>query len=445
MTTLLHPPGPKGHFYRGNFPEYQRDPLSFITASAREYGDVVSLRLGPKRVFLLSQPDDIEYVLVTANRNFTKDFSLQLYRPVLGNGLLTSDGDFWLRQRRMAQPAFSRQRIASYGDTMIAYAQRMLLSWQDGQSLDLHEEMMRLTLQIAAKTLFDADVAGEAPEVGEALEEALKCVETRFGFFFWLPVWVPTPNHLRLRRAVQRLDRVLYGLIDQRRRSAEDRGDFLSLLLHARDEDDGSRMTDRQLRDEAMTLFLAGHETTALALTWTWYLLAQHPEVEEELGAELQQVLGGRPPSVADLPKLRYTEQVVMESMRLYPPAYGIGREAIGECKIGGYRIPAGATLYMFQWVVHRDPRIFANPDHFWPSRWADGLAQRLPKYAYFPFGGGPRLCIGNSFAMMEAVLVLATMAQRFRVKLAPHQTVVPWPSITLRPRDGIQVVLNKR
>ncbi len=443
MIRVLYPPSPPGSWLFGHLFELQRDMLGFVTRCARELGDVVAWRLGRHRVYQINHPDLIEEVLVKNNRNFTKDFSLQLYRPVIGNGLLTSEGDFWLRQRRLIQPAFLRQRLAAYGEIMTAYARRMLDDWHDGQTFDMHEQMMRLTLYIAAKTLFDADMGEEAGDVGEALEEALRCIDTRL--LFHPPLWIPTPGNRRLNRAVRRLDSHLFRMIEQRRASGKDHGDFLSLLLNARDEDDGGRMTDRQLRDEAMTLFLAGHETTALALTWTWYLLAQNPEVVAKLHAELDAVLAGREPTVADLPRLRYAERVVTESMRLYPPAYGLAREAVADCEIGGYRVPAGTTLYFLQWVVQRDPRFFPDPDAFNPDRWTEEFTQRLPKYAYFPFGGGPRLCIGNSFAMMEAVLALATVAQRYRVELVPDQEVKLWPSITLRPKDGIRVVVRQR
>jgi cytochrome P450/predicted O-linked N-acetylglucosamine transferase (SPINDLY family) len=444
MATVIRPPGPKGHFLSGNSPEYACDPLGFLTGCARAYGDIVALRFGRKRVFLLNHPDHIEYVLVTGNRNFTKCFR-RAFRPILGKGLLSSEGDFWLRQRRLAQPAFQRQNLVVHGETIVAFAERMLATWQDGETRDLHEEMMRLTLEIAAKMLFGIDVPGEAHDVGRALETALKCIDARLSSWSWLPGWLPTPNNLRLRRAIRHLDSILYCLIEQRRASGEDRDDLLSLLLHARVGDDGSRMTDRQLRDEAMTLFLSGHKTTALALSWTWYLLAQDRGAMAELETELQAILGGRAPTVADLPQLRYTERVVMESMRLYPPAFAIGREAIQDCKIGGYDVPAGTMLLLVQWVLHRDPRYFDNPDKFQPNRWADGLVQRLPKYAYFPFGGGPRLCIGNTIALMIAVLAVATIAQKFRVALAPGHAVTLWPAVTLRPRHGIKLVLKAR
>ena len=328
---------------------------------------------------------------------------------------------------------------------MVSYAERMLDKWKHGEVRDIHSEMMQLTLEIAAKTLFNADVTSEASDVGAALQMLLADFNDRFDRRIPLPRWLPTPANLRAFRAVRRLDAIIYGFIEQRRASAENPGDLLSLLLAVMDEETGSGMTNRQLRDEAMTLFLAGHETTALALSWTWYLVAQHPDVQAKLVAEWQRVLGGRLPTVADLPQLTYTEMVVREAMRLYPPAYLLGREATKECEIGGYRVPVGTTLWMCQWVVHRDPRNFANAETFDPDRWADGLLQRLPKYAYFPFGGGPRGCIGNTFALMEAVLVLAAIGQKFRFTLLSEHPVTPWPSFTLRPKAGIMMRLTSQ
>jgi cytochrome P450 len=425
--------------------DFHRDLLGFLTRMSREYGDCVALRLGLRRVYLLTHPDLIESVLVTQSRSFIKHYVIRLLRPTLGNGLLISDGDFWLRQRRLVQPAFNKSRVSSYGDIMVAYTQRMLDRWQDGETRDIHADMNRLALEIVAKALFDADVAGKARAVGEALNEGIQNFVRRWRSLYPLPLWVPTPTNLQLRRVVRRLDGVVYGIIQERRASGVDRGDLLSLLLHAQDEDDGTRMTDQQLRDECMTLFLAGHETTANAMAWTWYLLAQHPEVEEKLAAELQAVLGGRTPSVGDLPRLRYAEMVILESMRLYPPVYAFGRQATEEVTLGAFRVPKGTTVIMSQWVVQRDPRFFRGPEQFRPERWADDLARRIPKFAYFPFGGGPRLCIGNTFAMMEAVLILATMAQQYQFRLMPGQRVVPRPTVTLRPARGIVGVVAKR
>jgi cytochrome P450 len=445
MPELRRPPGPRSGKLLGHLSEFRRDTLGFFTRLAREYGDCVSFRVGIRRVFLLNHPDLIESVLVTQSHNFIKHYVLRLLRPTMGNGILLSEGDFWLRQRRLVQPAFHRSRIIAYGAIMVAYTERMLAGWHSGETRDLHADMMRLTLEIVAKTLFDADVAGQAREVGEALEEGMQTFVRRWKSIYPLPEWIPTPNNLRIKRVARRLDTILYRIIQERRAGGEDRGDLLSMLLHAQDEDDGGRMTDKQLRDEAMTLFLAGHETTANALSWALYLLASHPEVETRLAAELRDVLGGRSPTVADLPRLRYTEMVVTEAMRLYPPVYAFGREAVRACTLGGYHVPAGMTIVMSQWVMHRDGRYFEDPEKFLPERWADGLAKRLPKFAYFPFGGGPRLCIGNGFAMMEAVLILATVAQQFRITLVPDHPVVPRTTVTLRPAHGIKGVLSTR
>jgi cytochrome P450 len=446
VTTL--PPGPKGSWLSGNLADFRRDRLAFLTRCARDYGDVVRLRFGPRRVFLVSDPALIESVLITHARLFIKHFALRLNTQVLGNGLLTSEGDFWLRQRRLAQPAFQRQRIAAYAPVMIEEAQNLMASWTAGKTCDVLVEMMRLTLQIAARTLFGGDVAAEAATVREALTIFQETFIARFSRLLLLPSWFPTPANLRLNRAVRRLNDILYRFIAERRAAAargEMRDDLLSLLLRARDEDDGGQMTDRQLRDEAMTLFLAGHETTALTLAWTWYLLATNPVADERMQAELATVLGGRLPTVDDLPRLRYTEHVVMESMRLYPPGYVIGREATQDWEIDGYRVPRKTTLLMSQWVVHRDPRWFDEPEAFRPERWDEAKTKQLPKFAYFPFGGGPRVCIGNTFAMMETVLVLATLAQRWRFTLVPGHPVVAVPTFTLRPQHGILAPLTLR
>lgn len=443
MVVALRPPGPKGTWIGGNLPEFRRDRLAFFERCARDYGDFVSLRFGPRRILLVSDPTAIEQVLVTENQNFIKHFALRFNNLVLGKGLLTSEGDFWLRQRRLIQPVFQRQRIAGYGDTMVQYTQAMLDEWQPGREVEVLEEMMQLTLRIAAKVMFDADVTGVGRDVGDAIHVAQECFTARFNATIPIPARIPTPRNVRLWKAVRRLDEIIYGFIKQRSQTGLERDDLLSRLLQAR-EADGERMTDRQVRDEAMTLFLAGHETTALTLAWAWYCLATNPVEDEKLVAEVREVLGGRPPTVADLPRLRHTERIVQETMRLYSPAYVIGREALGDCVLGGYPVPRGMTIMMSQWVVHRDPRLWDRADEFLPDRWVDGL-QGLPKYAYFPFGGGPRLCIGNTFAMMETVLVLAAMAQRYRFTLVEGHPVIPYPTFTLRPQKGIKAVLARR
>jgi len=443
VKTLLK--GPKGRFFFGSAADFQRDQLGFYVSCAREYGDVVETRMGPYRVLLIYHPDAIEEVLVTRSRDFVKSPGIRLLRPLIGDGLVLAEGESWLRQRRLLQPAFHRQRVAGYGDVMTAFTERHVAGWKAGGVIDVHAEMMALTQAIVAKTLFDADVSGDAHEAGQAAEVLMQDFGARLQSFRVLPYWLPTPRNLRSRRAVRRLDGLVHRIIAARRSSPEDRGDLLSMLVHAQHAEDGTRMTGRQVRDEVMTLFLAGHETTAVALSWTWYLLAQHADVEARLADELQDVLGGRAPSAADLPRLKYADMVVTESMRLYPPAYALGRQALRATEVAGQPIAPGAIFVAPAWVVHRDARWFEVPETFRPERWAGDLARRLPRYAYFPFGGGPRQCIGNGFAMMEAVLLLATIAQRFRLSLVPGQRITPTPYVTLRPEPGIRMRLTRR
>jgi cytochrome P450 len=442
METVHLPPGPKRYFLIGNLKEINRDPLSFFTRCARSYGDVVRFWFGPFPAYMLNHPDLIEQVLVTQYPNFVKSSVYRRGLRILGNGLLTSEGDFWRRQRRLSQPAFHQERVAAYGKVMVAYANRLLDQWQEGEVRDVHQDMMQLTAAIAAKTLLDEDVTTEAEGVQDAIQ-AVMDFNAQLSNQYFVPGWLPTPSNLRYSRAIKQLDTLIYRIIDQRRSSGKDTGDLLSLLLMVRDETDGTQMTNQQVRDEAMTLFLAGHETTALALTWTWFLLSQHPLIEAKLHEELKTVLSGRSPTVADIPKLRYTEQVVLESMRVYPPLWGLSRAALNDCELGGYPIKAGTTVFLSQWVIHRDPRFFDNPEIFNPDRWADNLKKRLPTFAYFPFGGGPRICIGKAFAQMEAVLLLAAIAQKFHLILPADQKVVPQPSLSLRPKDGMKMLVN--
>ena len=442
-TPAKLPPGPPSKSWTGSFKAYSRDPLGYLSRMVREYGDIFTMRYYNFRVYFVSHPDYVEEVLVTENRKFIKGRILRANKRLFGNGLLTSEGDFWLRQRRLAQPAFHRARIASYADTMVRYTERLLGEWKDGETRNIHAEMMRLTLQIVAKTIFDADVDRESRQVGRALEAIME-LNSDFRKLILTPSWLPTPRNIRAAIATRRLDEIIFRFIEERRASGKDAGDLLSMLLAAQDED-GSRMTDRQLRDEAMTIFLAGHETTANALSWTWLLLAQNPAAEAKLHAELEAVLAGRAPTLEDLANLRYTGQVITESMRLYPPAWGMARLAIEDAEIGGYPIPKGCGVSLSQWVIHRDPRWFDAPQEFRPERWEGDLMKRLPRFAYFPFGGGPRQCIGNNFAVMEATLLLATIAQRFRIRMVPDHPAVPMPSITLRPRYGIRATLEAR
>jgi cytochrome P450 len=437
------PPGPPNRLFAMLFGALRQNPLEYFTELTRQYGDVWGMRIGRFRSLFINHPDLIEEVLVNKARLYHKGRILQANKYLFGDGLLTAEGDFWLRQRRLAQPAFHRERIAAYAATMADYTGQMLAAWRSGEQRDIHQEMMNLALRIVGKTLFDADVTRDAREVGETLDMLLK-IASNFGRTVLVPLWVPTPRNLRAKAGVRRIERIIYRIITERRASGRDTGDLLSTLLEVQDED-GTRMNDRQLRDETITLFLAGHETTASTLSWTWWLLAQNPAVEKRFHEELDGVLGGRQPTMDDLPKLGYLGHVLTESLRLYPPAWGIARLAEQEHEIAGYPVLPGYGVAMAQWVVHRDARWFDAPLEFRPERWENGLAKQLPRFAYFPFGGGPRQCIGNTFALMEASVVLATIGQRFRLQLVPGQDVKPMASITMRPKSGIRVRLEAR
>ena len=440
---LPRPPGPRPHFLIGNMPLASRDPLAVFTRWAGEFGDVFYYRAGWIQVYFLNHPDLIEFVLVRNHQNFRKDRVIRNSRWFFGDGLLTSEGEHWKRQRRLSQPAFHRDRIALYASVMTSYTQRMLSLWHDGTVIDAHQEMMRLTLRIVVRALFGVE-AEETEEISRSLNIMMR---NSTGARLLLPPFfrqLPLPRMFELRRAVSKLNDTVYRIIDLRRRNEGDSGDLLSVLMEARDED-GSHMDDKQLRDEVMTFLLAGHETTALALSWAWHLLSQDSQVEHKLHQELDRVLGGRIPTVSDVSSLTYTEAVIKESMRLYPPAWSVARTVIKDFELGGYRIPAGASVVMSQWIMQRDPRFFSDPEKFDPDRWSNENIQKLPKFAYFPFGGGPRQCIGASFAMMEAVLLLATIARRFRLSKVEGQPIVPVPSFTLRPKEGIYVELRKR
>jgi cytochrome P450 len=445
-SQASRPPGPKGAPIMGVMREFNRDQLGFIERAQREYGDIVWMRFLYVPALFLYHPDDVEYVLVTNPKNFIKSMSLRsnFFQRLVGNGLLTSQGEDWKRARRLSQPAFHRERVASYGDVMVDYANRLASKWQAEETRDIHTDMMRLTLEIVVQCLFSADVSHDVDAVGATLKELVKPFASQATLKWILNNRLPTPAHLRFHRLAKKIDNVVYRIIAERRATGKDEGDLLSMLLAARDED-GSQMSDRQLRDEVMTLFLAGHETTALTLAWAWYLLGTHPEAERKFHAELDKVLGDRAPTTADLPRLKFTEQIAKESMRLYPPAYGLGREAIHDCEIGGYRVPAGTQVFMFQWATQRDPRFYDRPLEFRPERWTEDFIEQLPKYAYFPFGGGPRVCIGASFAMMEIILCLAAIGQRFRLELVPDHPVSIYPAMSLRPRDGIKIVVKNR
>lgn len=423
---------------------FTSDIIGFLNRQFDAYGDIVALRFGSSMMVLVSRPEAVHEILVQKSDDFYKssdykDTNRGLAR-FLGNGLLTSDGEFWKRQRRLVAPALHAKRIENYAGTMVEKTLHVMDGWRGAHELDIDREMMRATLTIVAACLFNADVEQEAERVGEAMT-ILQNISDPFNI---LPPWVPTPKRRRERTAVRNLDELMFGLIQERRAEGDDRGDLLSMLVLARD-DDGGAMSDRQVRDEAVTLFLAGHETTANALNFTWTLLAQNPEVEAKLHEELDRMLAGRTPTFADLKQLPYTEQVVKEVLRLYPPAYSFGRQAIRDTSIGGYAIPAGTDFNVVTFRTHRDGQYWDQPERFIPERFSPEREASIPKHAYLPFGGGPRICIGNSFAMMEARLMLATIAQRYQFRLAPGQKITLDPLITLRPHGGLHMRVEAR
>ena len=437
------PPGPKGSLIGGNLGQVGPRRVDFFLDLARTYGPLASFRIGRWRLFLASDPDLIQQVLVTDAKSYIKHFGARTFKPVLGNGLVTSEGDFWRRQRRLLQPAFLKAQVQSYAPVMANLTEAMLAKWHSGKPVNLEFEFSSLTSAIALKTLFGLDDQGDRERIDESLRQVFDLLTARLDMPFQWPLWLPTPTNIRLNRALTNVRRVVDGFIAAGR--ARPRGSDLLSTMIAAQHDDGTGMSDQQLRDEAMTLYLAGHETTALTLTWSWYLLAQHPAAEQKLVEEWQRVLNGRAPNPSDLAALPYTAAVISEAMRLYPPVYVIGREAVTDLELGGYRVKRGYTVLMSQWVNHRDPKYFADPERFSPERWLDGLATRLPKFAYYPFGGGQRICIGSHFALMEAAIILSTVGQKYKFTLAPDAVIDIKPQITLPPKYGMPATLEHR
>ncbi|HEY7417379.1 MAG TPA: cytochrome P450, partial [Ktedonobacteraceae bacterium] len=396
------------------------DPLNGPVQWARKHGDVIHIKIRRVHIFLLFHPDDIRELLVVKHEDFYKGDGVMKLDRMLGRGLVTSEGELHRRQRRLVQPAFHRQRIAGYAVAMAEAARQQALSWQDGTTVDMTAEMMQVTLAIVGKTLFNTDVENEADAVRDGLMTSMEA----FRALGLSPIGdlierLPLPINARLRQAREKLDKIIYHIIDEHRRAGIDQGDLLSMLLAAQDED-GSSMSDQQLRDEVMTLFLAGHETTSHALAWTWYALSQNPEVLAKLQKELDTVLAGRTPTMDDISQLPYTQQVLTESMRHYPPIWAIDRRAIRDTTIGDVRIPKGARVVMNQYAVHHDSRFYPDPERFDPERWTPEAQASRPKFSYFPFGGGPRLCIGEQFAWTEETILLATLAQQWEAHVVP-------------------------
>ena len=445
VTDVSIPIVPNRKFLLGHLLDFRVDNLEWMRAVA-SHGDIVKWYFGPFAVVHVNHPDLIREVLVRKASSFYKTRQAKRnLSEVTGNGILISDGDFWLQQHKLVQPALDATRIQSYADIMVDHTLRRLEQWEPEQELNIWEQMSSLSLGIVAKSLFDADVSDVAYRVAEIAAEGQASINRRFNRFFDPPRWLPIEENRRRKERKEGLDAIIMPIIEQRRESGEQHGDLLDMLLSAQGEESGIGMSDRQVRDEAVTLFLAGHETTALALTWTWYLLAQHPEVEARLYNELERELRGRPPSFEDLKLLPYLRAVLDESMRLYPPAWVISREVVEPVEIGGYPLKKGQVVFISPYGLHRDPTWFDDPDRFDPDRFLGQRREALPKYAYIPFGAGPRVCVGNNFALMEVKLVLATTAQRFALRLLPGQAIEKEALVTLRPRHGIRMRLEMR
>lgn len=444
--AYVFPPGLKLNLFLYSFNRFRGgNPIRVFQYLFETFGDAAHYKLGRRHVVFLNNPEYVREILVVQNSNFVKERTVQRMKMLVGEGLITSEDPFHRRQRMLAQPAFYRQRISAYADDIVNKAAAFRERWQPGQQLDISLEMMHLTLDIIAKTLFDSDVAAEVEEISREVNAIMRL----YNFLVIVPLaemlqHYPLPGMRRFRQARARLDAIVYRMIEEHRRDEEPRGDLLTMLLSAR-YDDGSAMPDRQVRDEVMTIFLAGYETIANALTWTLYLLSQNSDAEHKLHAELDSVLAGRNATYDDVPKLIYTEMVLAESMRLYPPAWAMGRFALEDFTLGSYFMPKGTTVFLSQYIMHRDRRYFPDPERFDPERWAPEAKASRPRFCYFPFGGGARQCIGESFAWMEGILILATLAQRWRPRLVPGHRVEPQPLITLRPKYGMKMILEER
>ena len=453
-SVIEYPPGPTYILPYRLVRKFLHDPLKLLTDISHTYGDIAHFKFGSQNVYLLNNPDYIEDVLVTNYKKFIKSRGLQVSKRLLGNGLVTSEGEYHDLQRHLIQPTFYPKRIKSYSDMMIKQANDMCNSWHDGAILDIHKEMTKLTLAIICKTVLGYDIDPEHDEVGDALLTCMKYFNRLLMPFGELIEKIPLlPINKGFQKAKKDLDSIVYRMIKEHRKildkgdDKESHDDLLLTLLQAQDEEAGiGRMTDEQLRDEVMTIFLAGHETTANALTWTYYLLSENPLIETRLQEELYSTFGNSrtPITVDDVQKLQYTEKLLTESMRLFPPAWALGRQAIDDYKVGGYSVPKGSIILMSQYVMHRDPRYFPEPDRFYPDRWTEEFRKQLPRFSYFPFGGGIRGCIGEPFAWLEGILLIATICRQWRLKHVPSHKVELKPLITLRPKYGMQMKITK-
>ncbi|WP_260399771.1 cytochrome P450 [Peribacillus simplex] len=441
------PKVPKGRLISGHTKEFQTDPIGFLTRLAKEYGEVAKFRFGPfHNVYHISNPDLIKQILVTKQKSFVKSKDFNVLKPLVGEGLLTSEKDFHMRQRRLIQPSFKKTHISQYAKDMIDTTMDYISTWQHDDERIITKDMMNITLGIVSKTMFSMEFKGGYEIVGKPLETALRITVKRMRKIFRMPLWVPTKINRKYKKAIQRLDKVIYGIIEKRKNDTVKHEDMLGILIDARDDKDGLGMTSLQVRDELMTIFLAGHETTATALSWALYEISKHPEIQSKLFSEVNSIIGHRTPKAEDFMKLPYTQNIIHETLRVYPPSYILSRDVAEDVVIGGYRFKKGDMILISSYVMQHNPEYFDQPESFIPERFENNFLKSLPAFAYFPFGGGPRVCIGNHFAMMEAVLVLACIAKRYRIKLAPdHHEVTPLPALTLRPKNGLRMVIEER
>jgi cytochrome P450 len=454
MATTIHSghrvPGPKPLPLIGNLRYLRTDTHRALVRAREEYGDLVHFQVNNRHLYFAAHPDDVKYILVDNNRNYHKGRGIQKARALLGEGLLTSEDNFWRRQRRLIQPAFHRQQIDNLAGTMTVSTAALIDRWQplarSGAAVNMAEEMMVLTLDIVTKALFSTALTpDEIHEVGKSLPPLLHVATQRTQAVFDFMEKLPLPSNRRLEALRNRLDQIVYRIIETRRQSGEDHEDLLGMLMAARDEETGGSMTDKQLRDEVMTLFLAGHETTALLLSWTWALLSWHPNVRRGAQEEVDRMLGDRTPTAEDVARLPYLGMILSESLRLYPPAWAIPRRPLADDEIRGYRIPAGSTVLVSPYVTHRHPDFWDNPEGFDPERFTLAAVKDRHRFAYFPFGGGPRMCIGNNFALMEATLTAAMILQRYEINLIPGHAVKAEVAFTLRPKHGVPVTIQAR
>ena len=441
-------PEVRGEWLFGVLPELRRDPIG-VLARAAEMGDLVALRVPGRRLYLLNHPKFIEHVLQDNHVGYAKSPLVARLKPLLGEGLLTSEGDLWERQRRLMQPAFQRRRVLDCADIMMQATAEMLRRWlpasETGARLDIADEMSRVAIEVFARSMFGASIDDKVVVIRRAMETLHLCLHQRIWALVNLPLWVPTPANLRFRRAMRPLDQIIRNVIQERVKGGRPSNDLLQILLDAADAESGKRMSPRQLRDEMMTMLAAGHETTYAALTWFWYLLATHPEVERRVHEELARVLGGRPPSIRDLPKLSYLQMVIYESLRLYPAVWWLSRVATRDDVIDGQIIPAGSTVIVSQYTMSRHPAFWDDPQTFDPERFSAQRSKDRPHYSFFPFGGGPRICIGNNLSMLEFQIIAAMVAQGYRLRLPPDHQLELLPMISLRPRHGLPMTLERR